>query len=251
MDPQKKPKLVLAEVEGVLKRKNGGKDTEDVSPTIDEEETQISCSMPWYFEHIFGSLVGGSQVLSQGPLSPRPVVQHSDSHAVPVLESQGFLVESAATAKHNEHSIHTHACRSVSLSSGSNSPSPVPISTSDIACGSQNSMLLFASPEFSPPCLNRTQLQLSNQFSDGHSKVKSALECVKGVSTEMAVEGHGKESMKTSKVALTKSRKRKRSRMEDKVAAYHCPPSCTPLAQCVNSDRTVDLLVMVLQGVCM
>lgn len=258
----KKAKLELVDVKHIVNNAmnggNGGDGKADSLEVEDVEDNQIQSSLPLYLDHIFGKLVGYSQSQAEG-LSPRydPPLVHSNSQVVSVLESQGFLVEESTIAGNEcmEASgcplsirpalLVGGICKPVSpntVIASQSSSSPLPV-----GCGSQSSEVLFS------PLENSISHQRDENGSNNSTNISTGhLPC------DVAKLGHKESGVKlqchsTEQETLPcviNKRKRKQSKTKSvtNFEEYHCPPSCTALAWCVASEKIVDMLAVVVQG---
>lgn len=219
-----KPKLKLTELSHVLEEANvvnkgGGENAAIPEVEEQEEDTQIQSSLPFYLDHIFGSRVGFSQNELQVATSvsheapPLSCGVHSDSQVVLVMESQMSLLRTDV----------------VSMSAGSIC-GPVPSHPPAVGCGSQ--------PLFLSPC-------------DGGSGERDAAGSEIGEFPSLNDMQQPSKCWPVQHAVANDVKKRKRncskaaSGIKD---GYYCPPSCTPFVECTANDRTVNLLVLVIQG---
>lgn len=98
-----------------------------------EENSQIQSSLPFYFDHVFGSAIGFSQTQVPTTLSPTP----SPTSSQQVLESQGFGAEAPEKLQDNHD-------QAVGKKTNPKSSTPSPL-----ASGLQDSIALFSSPDSS------------------------------------------------------------------------------------------------------
>ena len=188
----------------------------------DEEDEVLQSSLPLYLDHIFGASVGFSQTFPGDP----PPVHQSPPPPTTILESQGFN-HTASTCVGGSHALSAGEVRR---------PVWIP-ERSPAGRDSQNSMLLFSSPD------DNSQSRDTAAASAGRTDDQSGL----------------KETNSSSSVAKTTARKTaphgdgkrgKKRKISDLEPEYRCPPSCCPLGDCTSSDRTVSIIAVVVQGQC-
>ncbi len=186
-----------------------------------EEDTQIQSSIPFYFEHIFGTYLSQTK----NPTS----IPTCSYETVSVLNSQGFLSREFETGARNSDSI---------------SPTSSPPST----CDPPDTPILFPSPEntkeynsISTDNLGATPLN-ANPSSINVSIWVEKLTTAPQKSTKECIPPGLFSKEKTSR------NKRKRSMSKSSDEIYNCPPSCTALGECVTLNKTVNLLAIVIQG---
>ena len=189
------------------------------------EDTQIESSMPFYLDHIFGAHIGASQTLMKN------CPNNSSPQVISILDSQGFLTEPLGEVRCCPQNFHAS---NHSLTIGDNDKqfsgsSNIPVSSSPPPCGSPNSLVLFPSPTIPAP--SNTNIKSCN--STKIAPLKTPKSCV-----------HMTPCLSDRNETSNKWKRKQLLCVEE----YMCPSSCTVLAECNTINKTVDVLVLVIQG---
>lgn len=227
----------------------------------DEEHTQIQSSLPFYFDHMFGTRMGGSSQSEGNGLSPvtsplqgpSRVPICSNTKAVSVLESHPSPTQCCEGVQTVEDSVESALAvgeaatttRHVSPPSSSASPPSTSPTVRHVTCVSEDSpvlsAVLFSSPD-------------TSACNCGDSRPAGDM----ARTGEEGDPGHGGElpvlSMacrKRARMSPREAESRPKKQKQSSVAAedgYCCPPCCTVLARCSDVGSNVNVLAVVVQG---
>ena len=184
-----------------------------LSRDLEDEDTQIQCSLPLYLNHVFGSAHGrGSQLV---PLT-------IEEHIGPLLTSQGFLVTTSlppAGTPPREKAREELSISPVLF------PSPVSLNNDVTDCDKS-------------ACKKDTTTV----------NVSSALK--KNDTPEHSKDGDVRLRLASDTLQEKDTRKRKRSLAIGNTVSkgYKCPPTCTRFTDCTEPEKLVSLFGIALQG---
>lgn len=199
-----------------------------------EEESQIDSSMPLYLDHLFGTSVGGTTVGMNQVSSLGGVLPSSRSIQISAIpESQGFNVVGSCGIVRMDTVTSTSTLDLVDVQELLETHEHVSARqrTPPEVCSVQHSLPLFHSPE------------------EGEQKAMGAVDDdvnKSGCKKQKCDSTNCLKQKPIKKEAAGRKRKCRSESMEG--GGYEHPPGCTVLRDCVEADKIVDVLAIVLQG---